>query len=167
MNWYLIHTKPKQEFRAKENLENQSYEVFLPTIKVQKIVKKEIKIQEEPLFTRYIFINLDQISSNWFPIKSTRGVHEIVRFGMHSKPVPVPTVLIEALKNHKQVAEDSRALFQPGDPVEVLEGPFKALQGDFIRLFSDTSGQSRALVLIQILGKAQKLIIPAYQLKVI
>jgi len=167
MNWYLIHTKPKQEFRAKENLENQSYEVFLPIIKVQKIINKEIKIQEEPLFARYIFIKLDQISSNWFPIRSTRGVHAIVRFGMHSEPVHVPTDLIVALKNQKQVAEDSRALFKSGDPVEVLEGPFKALQGDFIRLFSDTSGQSRALVLIQILGKAQKLIIPAYQLKVI
>jgi len=165
MNWYLIQTKPKQEFRAKENLENQSYEIFLPTIKVQKIIKKEIKIQEEPLFARYIFINLDQISSNWFPIRSTRGVHAIVRFGMHAKPAHVPTNLIDALKNQQQVSEDSRELFKSGDPIEVLEGPFKALQGDFIRLFSDPSGESRALVMIQILGKAQKLTIPIYQLQ--
>ena len=28
MDWYLIHTKPRQEFRAQENLCNQGYETF-------------------------------------------------------------------------------------------------------------------------------------------
>ncbi|MDP3335894.1 MAG: transcription termination/antitermination NusG family protein, partial [Rhodoferax sp.] len=30
MNWYLIHTKPRLEKCALENLQNQGYTCFLP-----------------------------------------------------------------------------------------------------------------------------------------
>jgi len=31
MKWHVIHTKVREEFRALENLQNQGFEVFLPT----------------------------------------------------------------------------------------------------------------------------------------
>jgi transcriptional antiterminator RfaH len=34
---FLIYTKPRQEERAKENLENQGFETFLPMIAYEKV----------------------------------------------------------------------------------------------------------------------------------
>ena len=49
--WYLIKTKPRQEKKAKKNLENQSYEIFCPTVKLNnKFVF---------LFPGYLFIQLN------------------------------------------------------------------------------------------------------------
>jgi transcriptional antiterminator RfaH len=156
MSWYVIHTKPRQEFRAKENLENQNFEVFLPTIKVQKIIKQDLSIIEEPLFSRYLFIQLDQVISNWFPIRSTKGVHQILRFGLNVEPVQVPESLINHLKD-LSVGIEPKALFNLGDTLEIINGPFRGLDGSFVELLTNPSGESRAFVLIDILGKLQKI----------
>jgi transcriptional antiterminator RfaH len=160
MNWYLIHTKPKQEFRAQENLNQQGYTTFLPTLKVQKLKKNIIEVLEDPLFHRYLFIQLDQVESNWFPIRSTRGVHQIVRFGMHAEPVIVPDPLVEELRTWDRVKFVAKALFETGEPVQIKEGPFKNMEGDFLKFLKSSTGESRALLLIDILGKTQQIKVP-------
>ena len=37
MHWYLVHTKPRQEGLALENLERQGYECYLPTLPSEKL----------------------------------------------------------------------------------------------------------------------------------
>ena len=160
MNWYLIHTKPKQEFRAQENLNHQGYTTFLPTLKVQKLKKNTVEVQEDPLFHRYLFIQLDQVQSNWFPIRSTRGVHQMVRFGMHAEPAVVPDSLLEALRTWDPDRLPAKDLFEPGELVQIKEGPFKNVEGDFLKLLKDSTGESRALLLIDILGKTQQIKVP-------
>jgi transcriptional antiterminator RfaH len=157
MKWYLIHTKPKQEFRAQENLNLQGYTTFLPTLKVQKLKKNAVEVQEDPLFHRYLFIQLDQLQSNWFPIRSTIGVHQMVRFGMSAKPVIVPDQLVEDLRARDPDQFLVKDLFEPGEPVQIKDGPFKNVQGDFLQLLKDSTGESRALLLIDILGKTQQI----------
>jgi transcriptional antiterminator RfaH len=159
MHWYVIHTKPKQEFRAAQNLEQQGYTIFLPTIPVQKLHKNTLQITQEALFARYLFIQLDQVSSNWFPIRSTRGVHQMVRFGIHTEPVKVHHQLIEELKN-LAIEKTTKPLFSSGESVYIQEGPFKGLEASFQKLLEEPSGESRALILIEILGKTQDLKIP-------
>jgi transcriptional antiterminator RfaH len=156
MHWYVIHTKPKQEFRAAQNLEQQGYTIFLPTIPVQKLYKNTLSTNQEVLFARYLFIQLDQINSNWFPIRSTRGVHQIVRFGIHTQPVKVHPLLIEELK-HWATEKAPKTLFSHGESVLISEGPFKGLAASFQKLVDEPSGESRALILIELLGKSQNL----------
>jgi len=160
MHWYLIHTKPKQEFRAQENLNQQGYVTFLPTLKVQKLKKNTLEVQEDPLFHRYLFIQLDQIQSNWFPIKSTRGVHQIVRFGIHTDPVIVPDQLVEELRTWDPDRLAPKSLFETGESVQIMEGPFKSLEGNFQQLLETSSGESRAMLLIEMLGKTQQIKVP-------
>ncbi|HBA65302.1 MAG TPA: transcription/translation regulatory transformer protein RfaH, partial [Methylococcaceae bacterium] len=69
MTWHVIHTKPKQEKRALENLQKQDFECFLPTCSIEKIRRGRITVSLEPLFPRYLFINLKQ-GTNWAPIRS-------------------------------------------------------------------------------------------------
>jgi transcriptional antiterminator RfaH len=155
MSWYVIHTKPKQEFRAKENLQNQSFRVFLPTIPKQALRQKHVRTIEEPLFARYLFIELDQVSSNWFSIRSTRGVHQLVRFGVHNDPVRVPEQWMAELQQMCTQEHTPQALFTEGDTVKIIGGPFQGLEARFAHLLEDSSGESRAMVLLEMLGKWQ------------
>ena len=73
-NWYLIHTKIRQEKVALENLERQGFECFLPVILAEKLRGSVLKVVEEPLFTRYLFIRLDDSvnAQSWSPFDLRR-----------------------------------------------------------------------------------------------
>ena len=165
MKWHVIHTKVRQEFRALENLQNQGYEVFLPTCKVQKEMHGKIKIATEPLFSRYLFIRLSDVSSNWFPIRSTRGVSELLRFGLNVDPVVIPDQIVNYLKQRCNQEGELQALFNAGDMLEITQGPFRGLFGFFEKLQTTPDGFARALLLVEILGSTHKLPIQMSQLK--
>ncbi len=94
MKWHVIHTKVREEFRASENLKAQGFEVFLPTCQVQKKSQGKIKLAIEPLFNRYLFIGLSDVTSNWFPIRTTKGVSQLLRFGSSLDPIVLPDPIL-------------------------------------------------------------------------
>jgi transcriptional antiterminator RfaH len=157
MKWHVIHTKVREEFRALKNLQNQGFEVFLPTCQVQKKSQGKIKLVTEPLFRRYLFIRLSDVSSNWSPIRSTRGVSQLLRFGQSTEPVVIPDSIVECLKQRCTQEEPLHQLFQAGDLLEITKGPFKGLLGFFQKLQTLPDGMTRALLLVEILGSVQKI----------
>jgi transcriptional antiterminator RfaH len=42
MQWYVIHTKPRQEQRALENLQRQGFEAWLPMIALEKVRRSRL-----------------------------------------------------------------------------------------------------------------------------
>jgi transcriptional antiterminator RfaH len=160
MNWYVVYTKPREENRAKENLENQGFEVFLPTCQIERIKNSKVSIFSEPLFPRYLFIQLDHVSSNWFPIRSTKGVVSLLRFGKESEPVHVPDQMIVNLKNFLSNQSLIDRAFLENASIQICDGVFKGLVGIFKKINETSSGEQRALVLVELLGKLQKLSIP-------
>lgn len=168
MKWYVIHSKPHQENRAYENLKNQRFEVYLPKCKAQKLVKNKLTIVSEPMFSRYLFIRLDDVTSNWFPIRSTRGVSKLLQFGAGSLPIVVPDKVIELIKDtgHPDASQEIvREIFEPDSIVEIKSGAFKGLIGFYQQITSNKSGEIRALLLIDLLGKKQHLEIPIEEIK--
>lgn len=169
MAWYLIHSKPAQEARAAQNLEQQGYTVFLPWCEIARIRRGKLAHRIEPLFARYLFIELDDVTSNWYPIRSTRGVHALVRFGVNADPVSVPDHLIAELKTLEQKnAADGKgaiALFELNQILAITSGPFVGLSGLFQKLQVSDDGQARALLLVDILGKPQSLSIELTQVQ--
>jgi transcriptional antiterminator RfaH len=165
MKWLIIHTKVREEFRAFENLQNQGFEVFLPTCQVQKKLQGKIKLVTEPLFSRYLFIRLSDVSSNWFPIRSTRGVAQLLRFSQAAEPVVIPDPIVECLKQRCSEEEPLHELFQSGEMLEITSGPFKGFFGFFEKLQTQPDGLSRAMLLVEILGSIQKLQIQLPHLK--
>ena len=169
MAWYLIHSKPAQEARAAQNLEQQGYTVFLPWCEIARIRRGKLAHRIEPLFARYLFIELDDVTSNWYPIRSTRGVHALVRFGVNADPVAVPDDLIQTLKALQESgSSDGKpaiALFEPNQTLAITSGPFTGLSGLFQKLIVSADGDARALLLVDILGKPQGLSIALAQLQ--
>jgi transcriptional antiterminator RfaH len=144
-----VHTKPRQEARALENLQNQGFVCFMPMLEVEKVRRGKVQRLTEPMFSRYLFIQLDETSRSWAPIRSTLGVSKLVSFGPH--PAKVPPELIRFLQE-SPVAEVQR-LFAPGDKVQITEGPLKGLEATY----QAHDGEMRAMVLVDLLGQPQKL----------
>jgi transcriptional antiterminator RfaH len=157
MKWHVIHTKVREEFRALENLQSQGFEVFLPTCQVQKKSQGKIKLVTQPLFNRYLFIRLSDVTSNYFPIRSTRGVAQLLRFGSLTDPVEIPKTIVDCLRQRCTKEEPLHELFKPGEMIEITQGPFKGFIRFFEKLQTLPDGLSRAMLLLEALGSVQKL----------
>lgn len=157
--WYLLQCKPREEVRARENLENQGYNTFLPEMISSKKTKQGFKESKSPLFPGYLFIKLNSTVDNWAPIRSTRGVNRLVSFGQTA--AIVPSEVIQNIKKQIQHQDPNKTYpFSKGDKVTISSGPFKELQA----VFECRNGQQRALVLLELMGKWQRIIIDDVEL---
>ncbi|MBC2771028.1 transcription/translation regulatory transformer protein RfaH [Pusillimonas sp. 7-48] len=149
MHWYLIHTKPRQEACALQNLQQQGYTCYLPQLFHEKLQRGKVVVCQEALFPRYLFIQLgdDAMAQSWAPIRSTRGVSRLVTFG--TQPKKIDNTLVDALRQQEALHTRPVPLFQPGDRVQITQGPFSGIEG----LFQITDGERRAMVLIELLSK--------------
>lgn len=165
MKWHVIHTKVREESRALKNLQAQGFEVFLPTCQAQKKQQGKIHLVTEPLFPRYLFIRLSDVTSNCYPIRSTRGVSQLLKFGTSSDPIEIPEAIVDCLKQRCTKEEPLHELFKPGEIIEITQGPFKGVIGFFEKLQTLPDGLSRAMLLVEVLGSVQKLQIQLSQLR--
>tara|TARA_R110002012_G_scaffold21785_3_gene75615 strand:- start:39 stop:557 length:519 start_codon:yes stop_codon:yes gene_type:complete len=153
-SWYVIQCKGGESFRAAEHLTNQGYEVFHPVLKIKRKRQGKLTMVTEPLFPYYLFILLDQVASDWRPIRSTRGVLRLLTFG--NKPVATPSALIDTLRAQPHQQDEIHTYFSAGEKVTITDGPFKDLEAIFTRC----KGEERAIVLLNVLNRPQHLDIP-------
>ncbi|WP_343583146.1 transcription/translation regulatory transformer protein RfaH [Herbaspirillum sp.] len=150
MHWYLVHTKPRQEKCAQENLERQGYQCYLPVLPIEKLRQGAVTVSDEPLFPRYLFIRLGHGNSakSWAPIRSTKGVSRLVSFG--TTPAKVDNYLIELLQQQQALLRhEPQRLFSRGEKVQLKDGPFAGLEG----IYQMSDGERRVIVLIELLSK--------------
>lgn len=155
-NWHLVHTKIRQEYLAQSNLERQGYACYLPKIKAEKLRAGELKVIEEPLFPRYLFIRLDTglDAKSWAPIRSTLGVSRLVTFGQ--TPAKIDDDLLESIRARSESAVVQLRHFAPGEQVVVTQGPFTGVEA----LYQMADGQERVVVLLTILSKQARMTVP-------
>lgn len=154
--WYAVHTHPRKEQVALENLQRQGFDSYLPVLQVQKVRRGKAQMVQEAMFPRYLFVRLDSSAQgrSWSPIRSTLGVRTLVQFG--GKPAKVAHELIDWLRQREHNF-DPLHLFNPGDTVSITEGPFKGLEA----LYQGVDGEHRALILLEILSKPVRMAVDA------
>lgn len=150
--WYIVHTKPRQEDRALTNLERQGYECYLPKMRIERIRRGKAMIVTEAMFPRYLFIRLDSSNQgkSWSPIRSTLGVSKLVHFG--EQVARAGEALIQLLREREH-SLPTESMFNSGDTVVILEGPFAGLQA----IYQTADAERRALILLDFLSKPVKL----------
>jgi transcriptional antiterminator RfaH len=163
--WYVVLTKPKQEERAEEHLIAQGGEVFLPRLQLEKTRKGKRVEVIEPLFPGYLFVNVEGCEQLIGCIRSTRGVRQLLKFGI--EPLEVQNELISDLRarcysqignqsdDSQVVLLDKQAIFKQGQTVEVTSGPFK----DYQAIFKQFNGETRAIILLNLLKQQQELLV--------
>ena len=77
----------------------------------------------------------------------------------------IPEEIVDCLKQRCTKDEPLHELFQPGEMIEITQGPFKGFIGFFEKLQTLHDGLSRAMLLVEVLGSVQKLQIQLSQLR--
>lgn len=159
-HWFAIYCRPRQELRALENLQWQGYNAFYPRLRILRQRKDGLTPVIESLFPRYLFIQLDDVVDNWAPIRSTRGVVEIVRSA--GRPLPVPENVIAQI--WVNLSEEFHCLdltgnsdFQPGEQVTIVGSPLRGNCAEFCA----RKGADRVVVLLKVMHSEQKVVLPA------
>jgi len=164
-HWYTIYTKPNAEYKVASFLQNHGIEIFLPEVRIinSSVSKPSPK---EIFFPCYIFVNIcletEGLSSlQWLP-----GVRNIVSFD--SEPVMIPEYIINEIRQKLKLIDesgnrDSRESFKSGTSVRIISGPFRDMVGQFDR---STSSEDRVQILLEILGRLNRVQIDVSELEV-
>ncbi|RZQ56281.1 transcription/translation regulatory transformer protein RfaH [Pseudidiomarina tainanensis] len=148
MPWLVVRTKPRQELRALQNLENQNIQVFLPMLTSSKVRRGKRVDIDEPMFPGYLFIQLTDTLENLHKVKHTFGVLSILRFGQKLAEVN-DELIVELQKLNEQHSVRLKSAPEPGDKVTINDGPFKGFLAKVIKL----DGASRCIVLLDWLNQ--------------
>lgn len=156
--WYAIHTHPKEEERATNNLNAWNVETFNPKVRERRLnpFTGAPTYEKRPLFPRYIFARFDAgrlLSKVIF----TRGVRQVVGFG--NGPVPVEDEIINFIK--ERMGEDGLIHLgeelKRGDLVTVQGGLLDELSGIFEH---EIKGTDRVKILLSAINYQASIVIP-------
>jgi transcriptional antiterminator RfaH len=157
LRWYAIRTKVNREKDVEKRLRDLRLEVFLPWMRARRRIGSRHHWMLAPLFPGYVFCRLDMVVSG----KAARyspGVKDFLSFGSRIAEVGEPIITALRERCPDGIAEVDPVNVQPGDVVRINEGPFSGLEAIFQQKLK---GSERVAVLLEILGRQTRLVLPS------
>ena len=156
VRWYAIQTKGNKEREVEKRLTDLKLEVFMPWLRARRRVGSKFHWVNVPLFPGYMFCRLD-LELSGKAARYAPGVKDFLKFG--SEIVEVSPDIIDALRERcpDGVAQFEGLALSPGESVKITEGPFAGLEAVFEKKMK---GSDRVAVLLEILGRQTRLILP-------
>jgi len=162
VKWYVVNTRPREETRAVEHLTREGYQCLYPRIRRTLRTTKGLVDRVESLFPNYLFLHANPMTDNLARVRSTRGVRNLVRFGL--EPAEVPPEVIEEL----QLCGDKQSgvIKLSGAARQAVAAKFAASTlVDFGGVFLTTDGSERVILLMRVLGEYNKVALPEDQME--
>ncbi len=140
--WYIIQVRSGFENRVVdllrnririEKMEDRFAEIVVPTEEVVEMKGGQKKTSERKFFPGYVLVNMQMDDDTWHLVKSINAAkHYVLGFIGGSKPTPITND--EADRILQRVKEGvakpkPKTLFEPGEVVRVIEGPFADFNG--------------------------------------
>ena len=158
--WYVIQTysgyenkvKLSLEERIKQNgMEEAFGEILIPKENVQETRAGSKRVTSRNFYPGYVFVNMDLNERTWHLVKDTPKVSKFVG-DRHPTPVPESEIRLIA----QQVAEGAakpkpRVVFEQGDHVRVMDGPFANFTGTIEEVKPE---KQKVKVLVSIFSRA-------------
>ena len=131
--WYIVHTYSGHENKAKltlkervanANLNEYFGEILVPTESVMEVVKGQRRTTTRKFFPGYMFVQMVLDDRTFHLVKNTP---KITGFLGGTKPTPVPEREITGVQtnmNEGKAKPKARVVFEAGDSVRVIDGPF-------------------------------------------
>ncbi len=148
MNWYAIVVKPQAERAVEAALGQKNYETFFPVVTTERRWSDRTKRVEASLFPGYVFCRFDPDLR--LPILTTPGVREIVGFGRHAAPVDDAELTALRMVLASGASVERCDYLQPGDAVEVTQGPLQGLRGSLL----EVKGSCRVVLSVELLQRS-------------
>lgn len=157
-SWFIISTKPKQEFVAEQSLRSLGARTYLPLYQKRVKKNKEKRSVISPLFSGYLFAQFS-VMELYHKVRYTRGVKSVL--GNSQGLWTITDKKIENIRHR----EDSQGIvtltrreekFNSGDRIMIDEGDFDGWEGIFYEELPDSE---RAIIMLTNVSYTSKLIV--------
>ena len=162
MKWYVVNTRPREEVRAVEHLTKEGYVCLYPRIRRTLRTAKGLVDRVESLFPNYLFLHANPMTDNLARVRSTRGVRNLVRFGLEPAEVP-PEVICELQARGDKGSGVIR--LNAAARQEVAQKFAENGLEEFGGVFLTHDGSERVILLMRVLGDYNKVNLPEDQLE--
>ncbi len=153
MNWYCLHTAPRQENKVAQLLTRElGLEVFAPRIRFRRMRAGRPLWATEALFPGYLFARFNYLDRRR-QINALPGVTSIVHFGDQAAPVDESIMgELRALVRDNETVEVT-ADPRPGSEVVITGGPLRGLRVLVTRVIP---ARQRIAILLELLGSERE-----------
>lgn len=160
--WYVIQVYSGFEYKVKSFLEKRIFdenfcdmfgEILIPTEEVMEVKSGKRKRSERKFFPGYILVEMSLNEQLWRLVRSIPKVLGFVGSNTGS-PLPLTRVEVENIFNKIKEGCDSpkpKILFEPGEFVRVIDGPFIGFNGTVENVNYE---KSRLCVAVLIFGRS-------------
>ncbi len=137
--WYIVHTYSGFEERVKETLRQRAEalgmghafgEVRVPTETVVEYKGGKKREIERKFFPGYILVEMEMSDAAWHVVRNTPKVTGFV--GTGKKPTPLTQDEVDQILEQVVSAKEKpkpKYVFEKGEPVKIIDGPFNNFSG--------------------------------------
>lgn len=162
LRWYVVHAYSNFEHKVKKSLEERIEldgmqdkfgEILVPTEEVVEMKNGQKRRSERKFYPGYVLVQMDMDEQTWHLVKSVPKVLGFIG-GTSDKPAPISEKEAEGIVQRVQEGVDKprpKVLFEPGELVRVVDGPFNDFNGVVEQVNYE---KSRLQVAVQILGRS-------------
>jgi transcriptional antiterminator NusG len=160
--WYVVHAHSGYEKKVKASLEErikrygmeeQFGDVLVPAEEVVEIRGGQKRKSERKFFPGYVLVQMELSDDSWHLVKETPRVMGFIG-GKADKPAPITEKEANAILQRVEDGVEKprpKTLFEPGEVVRVIDGPFN----DFNAVVEEVNYErSRLQVAVQIFGRS-------------
>ena len=140
LRWYVVHAYSNYEKKVKESLEErikrdglEQYfgKILVPTEEVVEMRMGEQRKSERKFFPGYVLVQMDLTDETWHLV---RDVPRVLGFigGTSDRPAPISEKEANAILNRVEEGVNKpkpKILFEVGELVRIIDGPFKDFNG--------------------------------------
>ena len=138
--WYIVHAYSNFENKVAESIKEQATqkglghlfeEVLVPTEEVVELRRGKKVASARRFFPGYVLVQMEMNEATWHLIKDTPRVMGFIG-GTADKPAPITEKEADAILRRVADSGDKpkpKTLFEPGETVRVIDGPFADFNG--------------------------------------
>ena len=162
LRWYVVHAYSGFENQVKKYLierverngmQEKFGEILVPMEEVVEMREGQKKRSERKFFPGYVLVQMEMDDESWHLVKDVPKVLDFIG-GTSDKPAPITDREADSILQRIQDGVDKpkpKVLFEPGEVVRVIDGPFNDFNGVVEEVNYD---KSRMLVAVQIFGRS-------------
>ncbi len=160
--WYIVHAYSNFEHKVKEGLkervklhglEDKFGDILVPTEEVVEMKEGQKRRSERKFFPGYVLVQMEMDDETWHLVKEVPKVLGFIG-GSSDRPAPITEREANTILQRVQEGVDKprpKVLFEPGEVVRVIDGPFNDFNGVVEQVNYE---KSRLQVAVQILGRS-------------
>ncbi len=160
--WYVVHAYSGFESAVKRSLQERIEragmqdlfgEILVPTEEVVEMRGGQQRRSERKFFPGYVLVQMEMNDDAWHLVKDVPKVMGFIG-GTGDKPAPISDKEAEAILQRMQEGVEKprpKVLFEPGEVVRVIDGPFNDFNGVVEEVDYD---KSRLKVSVLIFGRS-------------